>query len=91
MSEIDETKDLSAPLNPVATLAALLDGDRFINADACALLLGMEKDGKANRDGFMRNIASLPDFPKPLELNSRSRSWLRSEVMTWARNQRRAA
>lgn len=83
--------NLDEPLNPVATLAALLDGDRYINADACALMLGMEKDGKANRDGFLRNVATLPDFPKPLEINSRSKSWLRSEVMLWARNHRRAA
>ena len=73
----------------VATLiAALVHGDRWLNADACALYLGMvTPKGQPNRRGFLERVACRPDFPKP---NPVTRSWRKSEVDDWADEQRRA-
>ena len=73
----------------VATLiAALVHGDRWLNADACALYLGMvTPKGQPNRRGFLERVACRPDFPTP---NPVTRSWRKSEVDDWADEQRRA-
>ena len=72
----------------VAVLAALIRGDRWLNADACAVYLGMvTPKGQPNRRGFLERVACRPDFPKQ---NPVTRSWKKSEVDEWADEQRRA-
>jgi hypothetical protein len=72
-----------------AMIAALVAGDRWLSADACAVYLGMlTPQGKPNRRGFLERVACRPDFPKP---NTITRSWKKSEVDLWAMNQRRSA
>lgn len=76
--------------NTVALIAALVHGDRWLNADACAVYLGMvTPKGEPNRRGFLERVACLPDFPRPLELGQQ-RTWKKSEVDDWADEQRRA-
>lgn len=71
-------------------LAASLEGDRWLCADQCAVLLGMfTPAGKINRRGFLERIAIRSSFPKPLQLGG-EKKWKRSEVMQWAENERRA-
>lgn len=73
----------------LALIAALVAGDRWLNADACAVYLGMlATDGKPNRRKFLEKIACKPSFPKPLTLGG-SRSWKKSEVDEWAEEARR--
>lgn len=70
-------------------IAALVAGDRWLNADACAVHLGMlTPDGKPNRRGFLERIACRPEFPKP---NPVTRSWRKSELDEWAQEQQRRA
>lgn len=77
--------------NVVALLAALVAGDRWMSADACAAYLGMvTPSGKVNRRGFLERVACQPDFPTGLELGNQ-KSWKKSEVDEWASEQRRSA
>jgi len=70
----------------LALIAALVNGDRWLNADACAVFLGMvTPNGSPNRRGFLERVACRPDFPKP---NPITRSWKKSEVDEWAVNRR---
>lgn len=72
-------------------IAALVNGDRWLNADACAAFLGMfSPNGKPNRRAFLERIASRPDFPTPLRVGEIARSWRKSEVDEWAKEQQRA-
>lgn len=76
--------------NVVTLIAALVHGDRWLNADACALYLGMvTPKGQPNRRGFLERVACRPDFPKALELGQQ-KAWKKSEVDDWADEQRRA-
>lgn len=71
----------------LALIAALVSGDRWMNADACAAFLGMmTPKGEPNRRGFLERVQCRPDFPKQ---NPITRSWKKSEVDEWAMNQRR--
>lgn len=73
----------------LAIIAALVAGDRWLSADACAVYLGMVTPaGKPNRRGFLERVACRPDFPKA---NPVTRSWKKSEVDDWASEQRRSA
>lgn len=75
----------------LAIIAALVQGDRWLSADACAVYLGMvTPQGKPNRRGFLERVACKPDFPAPLELGNQ-KSWKKSEVDAWATEQRRSA
>jgi hypothetical protein len=75
----------------LALIAALVAGDRWLSADACAVYLGMvTPNGKPNRRGFLERVACKPDFPVPLELGNQ-KSWKKSEVDEWAREQRKSA
>jgi hypothetical protein len=70
-------------------IAALVAGDRWLSADACAVYLGMVTPaGKPNRRGFLERVSCRPDFPKA---NQVTRSWKKSEVDEWATEQRRSA
>jgi hypothetical protein len=70
------------PMDYLALIAALVAGDRWLSADACAAYLGMvTPTGKPNRRGFLERVSCRPDFPKP---NPVTRSWKKSEVDDWA-------
>lgn len=71
-------------------IAALVSGDRWLNADAAAVYLGLIANGKPNRRRFLEKVACLPDFPKPLPMGNQC-SWKKSEIDEWAEEQRRAA
>lgn len=80
MSEATET---------LTIIAALVAGDRWLSADACAMYLGMvNPKGGVNRRGFLERVACRPDFPRS---NSVTRTWKKSEVDAWATEQRRSA
>ena len=73
----------------LATLAALIEGDRWLNADSCAVLLGLTtQDGKANRRGFLERVACRPSFPAPLQIGN-EKKWKRSELLHWAEEERK--
>lgn len=73
----------------VTLIAALVAGDPWLSADACAVYLGMVTPaGEPNRRGFLERVACRPDFPKP---NPVTRSWKKSEVDDWSNEQRRSA
>jgi len=89
MSEKPETELATSHL---AVIAALVHGDRWLSADACAVYLGLRptKKGEPNRRGFLERVACKPDFPKPLVIGE-ERTWKKSEVDEWAEDQRRAS
>jgi len=73
----------------LAVLAALISGDRWLNADAAAVHLGMiSAGGRPNRRGFLERAASRADFPTPL-LIGQERKWRKSEIDKWALLRRR--
>ena len=69
----------------VTMIAALVHGDRWLSADACAAYLGGIK-----RRTFLETIACRPDFPPALPLG-KVKAWKKSEVDQWAENYRRRA
>lgn len=75
----------SAP-DAVALIAALVAGDRWLSADACAAYLG-----GITRRHFIENIACLPTFPTALSLGHKTKAWKKSEIEQWADNYRRNA
>lgn len=80
MTDIDHT---------LALIAALVQGDRYLNADACAVFLGLiAPSGKPNRRGFLERVACRPSFPKPLVIGNESK-WKKSEVERWADDERK--
>jgi predicted DNA-binding transcriptional regulator AlpA len=62
--------------------------DRWLSADECAQHLGMTRNGKPNRRGFLERVACLPDFPAPFRVGQH-RAWKLAEVDRWAMNQRK--
>ena len=74
MSENDDT---------VTMIAALVRGDRWLSADACAAFLGGLK-----RRTFLEKIACRPDFPAPSKVLGTTKIWRKSEVDEWAERQR---
>lgn len=79
---------MSDDTETLTMIAALVAGDRWLNADACAVHLGMIVKGKPNRRGFLERVATQPSFPVALELGNQ-KSWKKSEVDEWAEEQRR--
>lgn len=71
----DETKPEVAALAALASLAAMLDGDRALNLDASALLLGIAP-------GTFRQLAAKPGFPRPARMGKRL-TWRRRELLEW--------
>lgn len=71
--------------DPVALIAALISGDRWLSADSCAAYLG-----GITRRTFLETIACKPHFPKALPLG-KVRAWKKSEIEDWAQNYRRTA
>ncbi len=75
----------------VSTLVAMAREGEWLCADACAFLLGMlTPKGKVNRRGFLERVAVRTSFPKPLQLGG-DKKWKRSEVTTWAEDERKVA
>lgn len=75
----------------IATITALIAGDRWLSADACAIFLGMAtSDGKPNRRGFLERVACRPSFPAPLVIGN-EKKWKKSEVDQWAEDERKIA
>ena len=69
--------------NVVAMLAALVSGDRWLSAEACAVYIGGIK-----RRTFLEKIACRPDFPAPAKVLGTTKVWRKSEVDSWIERQR---
>ena len=68
--------------NTLELLAAMVAGDRWLSAEACAAHLGMfTPKGGVNKRGFLERVQCRPDFPK---MNPVTKSWRKSEVDLWA-------
>lgn len=59
----------------INALVALLDGDRALNLQAAALVLGIAP-------GTFRQLACRPGFPKPAKMGKRL-TWRRRELLAW--------
>jgi len=68
-------------MQALAALAAMLDGERALNLEAAALLLGM-------KPGTFRQVAAKPGFPKPARMGKRL-TWLRRELLEWWKAEQR--
>lgn len=66
--------------NVLTILAALVEGDRALNLEASALLLGIAP-------GTFRQLAARPGFPKPARMGKRL-TWRRRELMEWWESER---
>lgn len=72
----------------LATLAALIEGDGWLNAVFCAVLFGLTThNGKANRHCFLERVACRLSFPAPLQVGN-EKKWKRSELLRWADDER---
>lgn len=73
----------------LALITALVVGDRWLSADACAAHLGMfTPKGAINRRGFLDRVANRSSFPQPLVIGN-EKKWKKSEVDQWAEDERR--
>lgn len=72
--------------NIAALLAALIEGDRWLSADACAAYIGGIK-----RRTFQERIACRPDFPVAAQPLGAMKVWKKSEVDHWVAQQRKKA
>lgn len=73
----------------IATLAALIEGDRWLSADSCAVFLGLTTaEGVPNRRGFLERVACRPSFPEPLVIGN-EKKWRKTEVDRWAQDERK--
>jgi hypothetical protein len=73
----------------LATLAALIEGDRWLSADSCAVFLGLATaDGAPNRRGFLERVACRTSFPAPLVIGN-EKKWRKTEVDRWAQDERK--
>lgn len=86
--------DVASKDSTLAALAALIEGDRWLNADACAVFLGLivpdgkPNAGQPNRRGFLERVACRQSFPTALVIGN-EKKWKRSEVDRWAEDERR--
>jgi len=79
----------TTPDPTIAVLAAMIEGERWLSADSCAVLLGLTTpEAKANRRGFLERVACRPSFPTPLQIGN-EKKWKRSELLKWADDQRK--
>lgn len=63
------------PTDALAQLAALIAGDRWLDADGCAAYLGGKK-----RRTFLEKIACQPDFPAPSRIAGAGKLWRKSDL-----------
>ncbi|UYB51213.1 hypothetical protein OCJ37_14585 [Xanthomonas sp. AM6] len=84
-----ERPDQHSDAHLLATLAALIEGDRWLNADASAVFLGLvTPSGDPNRRGFLERVACRPSFPAPLIIGN-EKKWKKSEIARWADDERK--
>lgn len=76
----DLEKDKREP-TVAAILAALIDGDRELDAEAAAIVLGNLPEST-----FYQYAARL-DFPRPVKIG-KGRKWRRSSLLEWADKER---
>ena len=62
--------------DPLAVLAATLEGDRWLSAESAAFLLGQLKMST------FYQIAAAPDFPKAARIG-KGRKWRRLELLEY--------
>ena len=71
----------------VATIAAMARDAEWLNADACAFLLGLTtRKGTVNRRAFHERVAVRSSFPKPIKIGAK-RLWKRADVILWAEDE----
>lgn len=66
--------------DPLAVIAAMLDGDRALGMEASALCLGIPPR-------TFQKLAARPGFPKPAKMGKRL-TWRRRELMDWWESER---
>lgn len=81
--ETNNDKNAPPSSDTLAALAAMISGDRWLSADACAAYLGQIK-----RRTFLETIACRPDFPAALPIG-KVKAWKKSEVEAWAERSRK--
>lgn len=59
----------------LARLAALIAGDRWLDADGCAAFMGGIK-----RRTFLEKIACQPDFPDAAKIAGAGKLWRKADV-----------
>jgi len=80
--------DQANKIDPLRLIAAMVDGDRCVDADGAAVLLGLwSRNGEPNVRKVTDELAHRPDFPKR---NPVTRTWRKSELLEWDAEQRRA-
>ncbi|WOS40706.1 hypothetical protein [Xanthomonas rydalmerensis] len=73
----------------VGTIAAMARDAEWLNADACAFILGLTtRKGTVNRRAFLERVAVRPSFPKPMSIGAK-KLWKRSDVVLWAEDESR--
>lgn len=73
----------------VAMIAAMARDAEWLNADACAFILGLTtREGKINRRAFLERVAVRSSFPKPMAIGAR-KLWNREAVVSWAEDEAR--
>jgi hypothetical protein len=73
----------------VATIAATARDAVWLNADACAFILGLTtREGKINRRAFLERVAARSSFPKPMAIGAK-KLWNREAVVGWAEDEAR--
>lgn len=75
VAENDEKIPEASSLVALAALAAMMDGDRALNLEAAALLLGIPAR-------TFRQLAARPGFPRPAKMGKRL-TWRRRELLAW--------
>lgn len=68
-------------LSLLRAIAATLEGDRELDAEAAALVLGNLAPAT------FYQYAARPDFPRPVKIG-KGRKWRRSELLAWADKER---
>ncbi|HEL3158049.1 TPA: hypothetical protein UMF67_001768 [Stenotrophomonas maltophilia] len=73
----------------VNTIAAMARDAEWLNADACAFILGLtNREGKVNRRAFLERVAVRTTFPKPMVIGAK-KLWKREAVVMWAEDEAR--
>lgn len=73
----------------VDTIAAMARNAEWLNADACAFILGLTtREGKINRRAFLERVAVRSSFPKPMAIGAK-KLWNREAVVSWAEDEAR--
>ena len=73
----------------IQTIAAMARDAEWLNADACAFLVGMRnRKGEINRRGFLERVAVRSSFPRASMIAGGKR-WKREDVLRWADDEAR--